>query len=71
MAYSASDSATEIEVGAGPIAPKGAVVAVIQAGEGEGATGEQAGMRKPAEAQVGSAASEAFTLGIELTGGPE
>jgi hypothetical protein len=45
-ADSDSDSATEIEVGTEPIALEGAVVAVIQGGEGEGAAGEQAGMRK-------------------------
>ena len=38
-----SDNAAEIEVDAGPIALEGAVVAVIQGGEGEGTVVEQAG----------------------------
>ena len=41
-----SDSAAGIEVGTEPIALEGAVVAVIQGGEGEGAAGEQAGKRR-------------------------
>ena len=45
-AYSDSDSAAELEVNTEPIALEGAVVVVIQGGEGEGATGEQAGKRK-------------------------
>ena len=45
-AYSDSDSAAELEVNTEPIALEGAVVAVIQGGEGEGAAGEQAGKRK-------------------------
>ena len=43
---SCSDSAAEIEVDIEPIALEGAVVAVIQGGEGEGAAGELAGKRK-------------------------
>ena len=45
-ACSDSDSATEIEVSTEPIALEGAVVAVLQGGEGEGAAGERAGKRK-------------------------
>ena len=45
-ANSDSDSAAEIEAGTEPIALEGAVVAVIQGGEGEGAAGERAGKRK-------------------------
>ena len=41
-----SDSAAEIEVDIEPIALEGAVVAVIQGGEGESAAVEQAGKRK-------------------------
>ena len=45
-ACSDSDSAAVTEVGTEPIALEGAVVAVVQGGEGGGAEGEQAGKRK-------------------------
>ena len=70
-AYSDSDSAAELEVNTEPIQLQWKVLWwLLYRGGGRGCS-RRASWQEEEEAQAGSAASEAFTLGTGLAGGPE